>query len=109
MGRLFVAVELPWIVSVVKPRIPMKLVGTCAVKSTTEVTALPDLVTVAVTFDSIELVCVLSCALKILVASVAPAGIDPSADMVAAAARPGEDFATEPTLAESAAARSWLR
>ena len=51
-GRLFAAVELPLTGTVLKPKSPMKWVGTFAVKFTVEVTVLPLLATVAVMPES---------------------------------------------------------
>jgi hypothetical protein len=50
--------------------------------------------------------CPVSSALKIFVASVAPAAIGPSNDTVAAVASAIDDLPTEPMLAASAAARN---
>src|SRR5262249_15930821 len=108
-GRQFVAVDVPCTVMFLKPTMPMRLVGTCAVKSTTQLMLLPDLVTVAVTFDNIAFAWALSCPRNIFLASVTQALTVLSPDMIAAAASAGEDIATEPTLAASAAASIWLR
>ena len=88
----------------------MNIAGTCAVNCTVDDTTPFDLVTVAWGARPLhQFVLVRSCALKMANASATPDGILPSFCMVIAAATAGDDFATAPTLAASAAAMSWLR
>ena len=88
----------------------MKAVGTCAVNCTVELTVPLVLVTAAVCWRLFQKVLFdATWASKMFWASVTPAAIVPSAYMVLAALTPGDDFATAPTLAASAAAWSWER
>src|SRR5215475_3212549 len=98
------AFAVPLTVNVLRPRTPRMGVGTSAEKWTDAVTVPFDRVTLALTRFRVNPVLPAISALKIFSASVTPAAIEPSLDIAAAAAMAGDAFATEPTLAASAAA-----
>src|SRR5882724_9940769 len=108
-GRPFTADELPVTVIDLMPRTLMKFIGTVAVKFTIDVTDVPAFATVALTLVTVKPVLPAISALKILTASVSPPATVPSDGMEAAVARAVDDFAIEPMLAASPAARSRVR
>src|SRR5262249_52999077 len=100
---------LPETASELMPNIPRNIVGTLAVNCTVEVTVPFDLATVTLSDKPLHPLLSAISPLKMLVASVTPAGIGPSCVMVVAAAIAGELFATGPPAAASAAACSMER
>src|SRR6187431_1100475 len=108
-GILVTAVELPVTVIALLPMTPRNTVGTVAEKVTVEVMSMPALVTVGVTLLSVYPAAPDMLPSKIFLASVTPAGIEPSPVMVPAAIKAGDFLATDPTLAASLADCSLLR
>ena len=87
----------------------MIVAGMLPLNSTVDFTDPCDFVTVAVTVLRLKPVLPAICALKILSASVTPAGIGPSVDMAAAAVMRGTILRPSRRSRRRRRRRSWLR